>query len=104
MALVSLSTTMKYRSQAVLNTTKHTTIGVLVIVSVIEDCVFMSQVPYCHRGFPRFFIFAALIVITLFPVLFLLVVTSTSHLISTLLSGIFIVWSSPSLSLPIYEP
>lgn len=103
---VSMSLIIKYLSQAVQNNFRHTRSGVADMVSVIDDFAssLLPLVAYFHLGFQRFFTFAALIVIIFLPSLFVLVLISMSHFISTVERGISICTVSPSLFLPVYDP
>lgn len=102
----SLSVIRNVLSQVFLNNTKHTSIGLLLIVSVIDDFVIslLHDVLYLHLGVHRFLTFEAFIVRIFFPSVFVLVLISMSHLISTVLSGISMVIVFPVLSLPVYVP
>lgn len=82
---------------------KQTIRGMLEIVSVIEELAFstLHVVEFSHLGFQRFFIRDALIVKSFSHLIFVFVDISTSPFISTVSSGIVIVWGSPSRSLPL---
>ncbi len=100
---VSLSVIINVLSQEFLNKTKQTSIGVLPIVSVMDDFVIsvLPDVLYLHLGVHRFLTFQALIVRIFFHSVFVLVLMSMSPLISTVLSGISMVVVFPVLSLPV---
>jgi len=93
---------MKYLSQLISNNLKQIIDGILETFSVI-DALLSSFFPseWSHRGFPRFFIHEALIVIIFFPSAFLFFVISTIPFISTGSMGIATFTVLSSLSFPI---